>query len=54
MNLGQNATGDYKLKLRITGMKHYKCLAFERFRSVYKNWFFLSKKLCLELQTFAP
>jgi len=32
MNLGQNATGDYKLKLRITGMKHYKCLAFERVR----------------------
>jgi hypothetical protein len=32
MNLGKNATGDYKLILRNTGMKHYKCLAYERFR----------------------
>jgi hypothetical protein len=54
MNLGQRDS-DNKLRLRNTGMKHYKCLAFERQGLVYKNSGFLalSNQLCLEFQTSA-
>jgi len=30
MNLGQRCSDNYKLRLRNIGMKHYKCLAYER------------------------
>jgi hypothetical protein len=34
MNLGQRCYENYKFRLRNTGMKHYKCLAYERLLQV--------------------
>jgi hypothetical protein len=39
MNLGQRNSDDYKLRLRNTGMKHYKCMAYERQGWITSVWF---------------